>query len=54
LPPSEFSKGNHSKISVLKSKLSKIKTKYYRPDLHLLNNETKAMKSFIAQRPHNK
>jgi len=32
---SEFSKGNHSKITALKSKLSLCKTKYFRPDLYL-------------------
>jgi tRNA (guanine37-N1)-methyltransferase len=31
LVPSEYLKGNHSKIHDLKSKLSKCKTKYYRP-----------------------
>jgi tRNA (guanine37-N1)-methyltransferase len=30
---SEYSKGNHSKISKLKLKLSEAKTKYFRPDL---------------------
>ncbi len=30
---SEYSKGNHSKISQLKLKLSEAKTKYFRPDL---------------------
>ena len=31
---SEFLKGNHSKITALKSKLSLCKTKYFRPDLY--------------------
>lgn len=31
--PSEFLKGNHSKISALKTKMAFLKTKYYRPDL---------------------
>ena len=34
LVPSEFLKGNHSKIALLKSKMSKHKTKYYRPDIY--------------------
>lgn len=32
--PSAFLKGNHAKIAILKSKLSKIKTKYFRPDIY--------------------
>ncbi|MGM0623954.1 MAG: tRNA (guanosine(37)-N1)-methyltransferase TrmD [Campylobacterota bacterium] len=32
--PSEFSKGNHSKIAKLKSAMSIAKTKYFRPDLY--------------------
>jgi len=32
-PPSEYLKGNHSKISTLKTSLSITRTKYYRPDL---------------------
>jgi len=31
--PSEFLKGNHAKISNLKNKMSRLKTKYFRPDL---------------------
>lgn len=31
--PSEFLKGNHSKIASLKSRLAQAKTAYYRPDL---------------------
>jgi tRNA (guanine37-N1)-methyltransferase len=31
-PPSEFLKGNHSKIRSLKFALSKVKTKYFRPE----------------------
>ncbi len=32
IPPSEFLKGNHSKIRSLKFALSKVKTKYFRPE----------------------
>jgi tRNA (guanine37-N1)-methyltransferase len=32
VPPSEFLKGNHSKIRSLKFALSKVKTKYFRPE----------------------
>lgn len=32
--PSEFSKGNHSKIAKLKSAMSIAKTKFFRPDLY--------------------
>jgi len=32
--PSEFSKGNHGKISDLKNAMAKCKTKYFRPDMH--------------------
>jgi tRNA (guanine37-N1)-methyltransferase len=32
--PSEFSKGNHSKIAQIKSAMSIAKTKYFRPDLY--------------------
>ena len=32
--PSEYSKGNHSKIRVLKYELSLCKTKYFRPDIY--------------------
>lgn len=46
IPPSEYSKGNHSKIADLKSKLAICKTRYFRPDLfqkwksiQRLNNE---------------
>ena len=35
LVPSEFLKGNHAKISNLKSSMAKLKTKYFRPDLFL-------------------
>lgn len=31
--PSEFLKGNHGKISALKYEMSRLRTKYYRPDL---------------------
>ncbi|MDD3325076.1 MAG: tRNA (guanosine(37)-N1)-methyltransferase TrmD [Sulfurospirillaceae bacterium] len=31
--PSEFLKGNHAKITSLKNEMSKMKTKYFRPDL---------------------
>lgn len=34
IPPSEFSKGNHSKIADLKKNLAVLKTKYFRPDLY--------------------
>ncbi|PAF46270.1 tRNA (guanosine(37)-N1)-methyltransferase TrmD [Helicobacter sp. 12S02634-8] len=34
IPPSEYSKGNHSKIANLKYNLSILKTKYFRPDLY--------------------
>lgn len=33
--PSEFLKGNHAKIVSLKDEMAKLKTKYFRPDLHL-------------------
>jgi len=32
--PQEFLKGNHGKISDLKSAMAKCKTKYFRPDMH--------------------
>lgn len=32
--PSEYSKGNHNKIKVLKYELSLCKTKYFRPDIY--------------------
>jgi len=32
--PQEFLKGNHAKISDLKSAMAKCKTKYFRPDMH--------------------
>lgn len=32
--PSELLKGNHAKISDLKSAMAKCKTKYFRPDMH--------------------
>lgn len=32
--PSEYSKGNHSRIKVLKYKMSLCKTKYFRPDIY--------------------
>lgn len=34
LPPSEYSKGNHSRIADLKNNLAILKTKYFRPDLY--------------------
>ncbi|PAF53706.1 tRNA (guanosine(37)-N1)-methyltransferase TrmD [Helicobacter sp. 13S00482-2] len=34
IPPSEFSKGNHSRIADLKNNLAILKTKYFRPDLY--------------------
>lgn len=34
---SEFSKGNHSKIALLKNQLSSCKTKYFRPDIYNSN-----------------
>lgn len=33
-PPSEYSKGNHSKIANLKNNLAVSKTKFFRPDLY--------------------
>ncbi|PAF41175.1 tRNA (guanosine(37)-N1)-methyltransferase TrmD [Helicobacter sp. 11S03491-1] len=33
-PPSEYSKGNHSKIADLKNNLAVLKTQYFRPDLY--------------------
>ncbi|PAF52365.1 tRNA (guanosine(37)-N1)-methyltransferase TrmD [Helicobacter sp. 13S00477-4] len=33
-PPSEYSKGNHSKIKELKNSLAILKTQYFRPDLY--------------------
>lgn len=33
-PPSEYSKGNHSRIATLKNNLAILKTKYFRPDLY--------------------
>ena len=36
--PSEFLKGNHAKISNLKNKMAKLKTKYFRPDLYALTD----------------
>ncbi len=33
--PSEYLKGNHSKINALKKRLALAKTKYFRPDLYL-------------------
>lgn len=33
--PSEYSKGNHSKIASLKTSLATAKTKYFRPDLYI-------------------
>lgn len=34
-PPSEYSKGNHARVSALKRGLSRAKTRYYRPDLYI-------------------
>ncbi len=39
--PSEFLKGNHAKISDLKNEMSKLKTKYFRPDLYLHYDATR-------------
>ncbi len=39
--PSEFSKGNHSKIAHLKSALSKAKTSFYRPQELIKHNKRK-------------
>ncbi|MCX2716859.1 tRNA (guanosine(37)-N1)-methyltransferase TrmD [Helicobacter sp. MIT 21-1697] len=46
--PSEYSKGNHSKISDLKKRLAICKTKYFRPDLY------QAYRVFIEQEQLNK
>lgn len=32
-PPSEYSKGNHAKMSALKTQMSVARTRYYRPDV---------------------
>ncbi len=45
--PSEYSKGNHSKISGLKKRLAICKTKYFRPDLY------QAYRVFIEQQQLN-
>lgn len=37
--PSEFLKGNHSKISALKREMSIFRTRYYRPDLQRIKYE---------------
>ncbi|MSN96100.1 tRNA (guanosine(37)-N1)-methyltransferase TrmD [Campylobacter sp. FMV-PI01] len=36
---SEFLKGNHAKISVLKNEMAKLKTRYFRPDLYILKEK---------------
>jgi tRNA (guanine37-N1)-methyltransferase len=38
--PQEFLKGNHGKISELKSAMAKCKTKYFRPDMHKKLNKS--------------
>jgi tRNA (guanine37-N1)-methyltransferase len=40
--PSEFLKGNHSKIRSLKSALSECKTSFFRPEKHLKHNTRKS------------
>lgn len=40
--PSEFLKGNHSKIRSLKSALSECKTAFFRPEKHLKHNTRKS------------
>ncbi len=37
--PSEYLKGNHSKINALKKRLALAKTKYFRPDRYLKTNQ---------------
>jgi len=37
--PSEYLKGNHSKILALKNMLSEMKTKYFRPSRHIQHNK---------------
>ena len=37
--PSEYLKGNHSKINALKKRLALAKTKYFRPDLYLKSTQ---------------
>ena len=39
--PSEYLKGNHSKINALKKRLALAKTKYFRPDRYLKTNQRK-------------
>lgn len=51
VPPSEYSKGNHSKIAALKLQMSVARTRYYRPDLYLAaqtrtNNEKSIYRRF--------
>lgn len=48
LPPSAYSKGNHSKIAHLKTKLAICKTKYFRTDLY------QAYLSSLANSPNKK
>ena len=43
MPPSEYSKGNHSKIADLKNKLAMCKTRYFRPDLFQKYKTTKRL-----------
>ncbi|MDO7253257.1 tRNA (guanosine(37)-N1)-methyltransferase TrmD [Helicobacter cappadocius] len=45
IPPSEFSKGNHSKIADLKNNLAVSKTKYFRPDLYQKWKATKRVQN---------
>lgn len=40
IPPSEYSKGNHSKIADLKNNLAVLKTKFFRPDLYQKHKAT--------------
>lgn len=40
--PSEYLKGNHSKIRTLKSALSECKTSFFRPEKHLKHNTRKS------------
>ncbi|MGI0405698.1 tRNA (guanosine(37)-N1)-methyltransferase TrmD [Helicobacter himalayensis] len=48
--PSEYSKGNHSKIASLKTNLATAKTKYFRPDLYItLKAQSTAYKPKSAQ-----
>lgn len=50
-PPSEYSKGNHRKITALKMQMSVARTRYYRPDLYQAtqirtNNEKSIYRGF--------